>query len=289
MKKTLSVILAVIMALGCVLMLASCGGTAEETTAADDTTVAAEDTTAAAESDLAYIKEKGEMIIGYTEFAPMNYIDAKGEFVGFETEFAKAICEELGVKAKFQLIDWSAKETELKGKTIDCIWNGMTITPERLDAMSISTPYMANKQVVIVKKENADKYTKAEDFDGANVVAEIESAGEEVAKTNEFFATANYQPVDTQAKTLMEVKSGVADCAVVDYVLSIGMIGEGTDYEDLVVVDALAFADEEYGIAFRKGSDVTDAVNAAITALVESGKLAKIAEAYKLGDQLIAK
>lgn len=282
MKKTLSVILAVLMALGCVLMFASCGGTTEETTApADDTTAAA--------SDLDYIKAKGEMIIGYTEFAPMNYINDNGEFVGFETEFAKAICKELGVEAKFQLIDWSAKETELAGKTIDCIWNGMTITPERLETMSISTPYMANKQVVIVKAENADKYTKAEDFAGANVVAEIESAGEEVAKTNEFFANANYNPVDTQAKTLMEVKSGVADCAVVDYVLSIGMIGEGTDYEDLVVVDALAFADEEYGIAFRKGSDVTDAVNAAITALVNNGELAKIADTYKLGDQLIAK
>lgn len=282
MKKTLSVILAVLMALGCVLMFASCGGNTEETTApADDTTAAA--------SDLDYIKAKGEMIIGYTEFAPMNYIDDNGNFVGFETEFAKAICKELGVEAKFQLIDWSAKETELNGKTIDCIWNGMTITPERLENMSISTPYMANKQVVIVKAENADKYTKAEDFAGANVVAEIESAGEEVAKTNEFFANAKYNPVDTQAKTLMEVKSGVADCAVVDYVLSIGMIGEGTDYEDLVVVDALAFADEEYGIAFRKGSDVTAAVNSAITALVNNGELAKIADTYKLGDQLIAK
>ena len=282
MKKTLSVILAALLALGCVLMLASCGGnTAEETTAAtEETTVAA--------SDLDYIKAKGELIIGYTEFAPMNYIDDNGNFVGFETEFAKAICEELGVEAKFQLIDWSAKETELAGKTIDCIWNGMTITEERLANMSISTPYMANKQVVIVKAENADKYTKAEDFDGANVVAEIESAGEEVAKTDATFANANYTAVDSQAKTLMEVKSGVADCAVVDYVLSIGMIGEGTDYEDLVVVDTLAFADEEYGIAFRKGSDVTDAVNAAITALVADGTLATIADTYKLSAQLIA-
>ena len=282
MKKTLSVILAVLMALGCVLMFASCGGnTAEETTAGT------EETTAAA-SDLDYIKNKGEMIIGYTEFAPMNYIDDNGNFVGFETEFAKAICEELGVEAKFQLIDWSAKETELAGKTIDCIWNGMTITEERLENMSISTPYMANKQVVIVKAANADKYTKAEDFDGANVVAEIESAGEEVASTDAVFANANYTAVDSQAKTLMEVKSGVADCAVVDYVLSIGMIGEGTDYEDLVVLDAFSFADEEYGIAFRKGSDVTEAVNAAITALVADGTLAAIADTYKLGAQLIA-
>ncbi len=284
MKKTLSVILAVLVALGCMFAFASCGGTTEETTAANEETTAA-----ATESDLDYIKDKGEMIIGYTEFAPMNYKDDEGKFIGFETEFATAVCAELGVNAKFQLIDWSAKETELAGKTIDCIWNGMTITPERLDTMSISTPYMANKQVLIVKAENADKYTTAEDLNGANIVAEIESAGEEVAKTDAFFAGANYTAVDTQAKTLMEVKSGVADGAVVDYVLSIGMIGEGTDYEDLVVVEGAAFADEEYGIAFRKGSDVTDAVNAAITKLVENGELAAIAAKYKLEEQIIAK
>ncbi|MGN1443399.1 MAG: transporter substrate-binding domain-containing protein, partial [Acutalibacteraceae bacterium] len=251
---------------------------------------AAGDTTAAdAASDLAYIQEKGEMIIGYTEFAPMNYKDDNGEFVGFETEFAKAVCKELGVEAKFQLISWEAKETELKSKNIDCIWNGLTITPEREEAMSISTPYMANKQVLIVKKDNADKYLKAEDMKDVNIVAEAESAGEEVAKTDKFFASAKYTPVEDQKTALMEVASGTADGCVVDYVLSIGMIGEGTDYEDLVVVESLAFADEQYGIAFRKDSDVTAKVNEAITKLVESGELNTIAEKYKLSEQIIAK
>ena len=121
------------------------------------------------------------------------------------------------------------------------------------------------------------------------IVAEKESAGEEVVNKEAFFAEANYTAVDTQAKAFTEVASGIADGCVVDYVLSIGMIGEGTDYEDLVVVDELAFADEEYGIAFRKDSDTTAAVNAAITSLVENGKLAEIAAAYKLDAQLIAK
>ena len=240
-------------------------------------------------TDLEYIKDKGTLVIGYTEFAPMNYKDKNGELIGFETEFAKAVCAELGVEAKFQLIDWNAKETELKSKTIDCIWNGMTITPERLEEMDISTPYMANKQVLIVKAENADKYLKAEDMDGANIVAEIESAGEGVAKEDAIFAKANYTAVDSQAKALMEVASGVADACVVDYVLSIGMIGEGTDYENLVVVEELAFADEEYGIAFRKGTDTCAAVNEAISNLVANGKLAEIAKNYKLDKQIIAK
>lgn len=105
------------------------------------------------ESDWEYIKNKGELIIGITYFAPMNYKNDDGELVGFETEFAKAVCEELGVTAKFQEISWAAKETELAAKNIDCIWNGMTITDERLEAMSISIPYMQNKQVMVTKSK----------------------------------------------------------------------------------------------------------------------------------------
>ena len=280
-KKSIALILAALAVIMC-FALAACGG-------AGNTDEPSTDAPEATASDLAYIKEKGEMIIGYTEFAPMNYKNDAGEFVGFETDFAKAVCEELGVEAKFQLISWEAKETELAAKTIDCIWNGMTITPERLEAMSISTPYMANKQVLIVKAENADKYLKPEDMEGAKVVAEVESAGEGVAKEDAFFAKAQYTSVADQATALMEVASGVSDACVVDYVLSIGMIGIGTDYEDLVVVDSLAFADEEYGIAFRKDSDTKAAVNEAISALVANGKLQEIAANYKLEKQLIAK
>lgn len=103
------------------------------------------------DSDWEYIKNKGELVIGITYFAPMNYKNDAGELVGFETEFAKAVCEVLGVKAKFQEISWSAKETELAAKNIDCIWNGMTITEERATNMSVTIPYMANKQVMVVK------------------------------------------------------------------------------------------------------------------------------------------
>ncbi len=107
----------------------------------------------ATESDWEYIKAKGELVVGITYFAPMNYEDENGELTGFETEFAKAVAEELGVKVKFQEIDWNSKEVELNAKNIDCIWNGMTITPEREETMEITIPYMQNKQVVVVKAD----------------------------------------------------------------------------------------------------------------------------------------
>lgn len=135
----------------------------------------------------------------------------------------------------------------------------------------------------------ADKAADVKNADGLTIVAEKESAGEEVATSDEFFAKANYIAVDTQSKALTEVKSGTADGCVVDYVCSIGMIGEGTDYADLVVVETEAFNEEEYGIAFRKGSDITAEVNKAIDALINNGKLAEIAKKYKLEEQIIVK
>lgn len=104
------------------------------------------------EGDLQYVKDKGELVIGITIFAPMNYYDDSEELIGFETEFAKAVCEKLGVEAKFVEINWDSKEMELNSKSIDCIWNGMTITEERLENMSISVPYMQNKQVMVAAK-----------------------------------------------------------------------------------------------------------------------------------------
>ncbi len=257
MKKLISISLALLMLIGCVAMFASCG-------------------------------KEDEFVIGITYYEPMNYLDANGDLTGFETEFAKAVCAELGLTPKFQKIDWKAKETELNSGAIDCIWNGMTINDERRAAMGISDPYMANKQVLVVKAENVEKYSDAAAFKGAVVVAEASSAGEEVATTDALFAEAKFTPVGTQANTLLEVKSGTADCAVLDYVASIGMIGEGTDYADLVVLEKYEFAREEYGIAFRKGDDALRAdFQKAIDKLMADGTIEKIAKEYKLQDLLI--
>ncbi len=269
MKKLLALTLTVLMA---ATMLVGCGvGEVEN----------------AADSDAAYITEKGKLTIGMTIFAPMDYYDENNELIGFEVDFGKAVCEKLGVEAEFVEINWDAKEVELNAKNIDCIWNGMTITDERKANMSISNAYMTNKQVMVAKKDKAESFkTSVKD---ALVVAEAGSAGEELATGDAFFADAKFTAVDSMAKALMDVASGTSDIAIVDFVTSIGSIGEGTDYEDLVVVEAQDFGPEEYGIAFRKGSDLTAKVNAIITELVNDGTLAKIAEKYKLQDVLSAK
>ena len=138
------------------------------------------------------------------------------------------------------------------------------------------------------KKEEVVDYTTAEGISGATVVAEQESAGETVIAEDAFFDKAEYTAVESQARALMEVSAGTADAAVVDYVMSIGSIGEGTDYEDLQLVEGVEFSPEEYGIAFRKGSDMAYKVNQAIAELKDEGKLQEIAEAYKLEDLVTA-
>ena len=242
--------------------------------------------TAQTESDLAYIKDKGKLVIGYTLFSPMNFKDDNNELTGFETEFGKLVCEKLGVTPEFQEIDWDSKEIELNSKNIDCIWNGMTITEERQENMSISTPYMENRQVMIVKAANVEKYMNS--VDGANVVAEKGSTGEELVEADEFFANCKYTALDSQAKGLMEVEAGTSDVVIGDYVMACGSVGEGTDYKDLAFIDK-NFENQNYGIAFRKGSDVTAEVNKAIQELADEGKLQELAAKYKLDDLLLVK
>lgn len=282
MKKLTAFILSALMA---VTALTGCGGQSSSSEASKDNP-----SSQSATGDWSYIADKGDLVIGITYFEPMNYKDENGELTGFETEFAQSVCEKLGVKANFQKIDWDSKEVELNAKTIDCIWNGLTITDERQENMGISTPYMENKQVMVTKAENADKFTTAEAVKGATVVAEKKSAGEDVAKGDEFFKEANYVSVDSQAKALLEVKSGTADIAIIDYVMSIGTIADGTDYADLKVVEGKDFAKEQYGIAVRKGdAETLQKINDAIQAVADDGKLEEIAKKYNLQDLLLVK
>ncbi len=267
MKKIITTILATILCLG---VFASCGKEKLE--------------------DYAYLEDKGEITIGITLFNPMNFNDENGKLTGFETEFATAVCEKLGLTPNFQVIEWDSKETELKSFAIDCIWNGMTIKPELQENLDISIPYMENKQVLVTSAENADTYATKEGLAGKSVVAESGSAGETTVTTNDFFADVEFVGVDSQATTLLEVKSKTADAAVIDYVMTIGSIGEGTDYSDLVMVEGTGFGKEEYGVAFRKNSPETlEKFNNAMRELAEDGTLDEIATKYKLQDLIIVK
>ena len=128
-------------------------------------------------ADFQYIMEKGKLVVGYTLFAPIAYKDDNGKLIGFDIELAEAVAEFLQIEVEFVVIEWSAKEALLEAKTIDCIWNGMTITDERLAAMEISMPYMNNKQVAVIRKEDKDLYKNTDDMSKALIGAENGSAG----------------------------------------------------------------------------------------------------------------
>jgi len=280
MKKILSVLLALV-----TLTVTACSGGAPAAGGGGVTAPAPANSVSGA-ADWENIKNKGELVIGVTYFEPMCYKNSDGTLTGFETDFANAVCENLGVKATFKEIDWNSKEMELNSKNIDCIWNGMTITDERKSTMSVSNPYMKNAQVLVTKKGNAETLGKS--ADKKIIVAETGSAGGDVVKGNDFFKDSEYIGVASMANAIMEVASGTADGCVIDYVASIGMIGAGTDYADLAVVSGREFADEEYGIAFRKGdTELTAKVNETINALAKEGKLEEIAAKYKLQERLV--
>ena len=275
MKKLISMALAA----GMAVSLAACGGAASSAPAADSAASGAASTTeAAADSDLAYIQGKGKMTIGYTVYEPMNYTDAEGNFTGFDTELATAVCEKLGVEPDFVEINWDTKIVELDAKSVDCIWNGMTLTDEIMANTACTKAYAKNAQVVVMKAD-AD-YTSTADLVGKTVVAEAGSAGESAIQDDESLSQADYISKSVQTDCLMEVAAGTADAAVLDLTLATAMIGDGTDYANLTIKDELNA--EEYGVAFRKGSDAAAAVDAAFDELKSDGTMQKLADKYSL-------
>ena len=275
MKRLVSAFLAGAMALS----LAACGGAASTSTVASSASAsgsAAASETAA--SDLDYIKEKGKMVIGYTVYEPMNYTDADGNFTGFDTELATAVCEKLGVEPEFVEINWDTKVVELDAKSIDCIWNGMTLTDDIMANAATTKAYAKNAQVVVVK--DGTDYSSTADLVGKTVVAEAGSAGEAAIEGDENLAQADYVSKSVQTDCLMEVAAGTADAAVLDLTLANAMIGAGTDYAGLKIVDELNA--EEYGVAFRKGSDAAAAVDAAFDELKADGTMQALADKYDL-------
>ena len=276
MKRLVSAFLAGAM----VLSLAACGGAASASTVASSAASGSAAASAAetAAGDLDYIKEKGKMVIGYTVYEPMNYTDADGNFTGFDTELATAVCEKLGVEPEFVEINWDTKVVELDAKSIDCIWNGMTLTDDIMANTATTKAYAKNAQVVVVR--DGTDYSSTADLVGKTVVAEAGSAGEAAIEGDENLAQADYVSKSVQTDCLMEVAAGTADAAVLDLTLANAMIGEGTDYASLKIVDELNA--EEYGVAFRKGSDAAAAVDAAFDELKADGTMQALADKYDL-------
>ena len=217
MKKLIALLLA-----GCMLTasVVGCGNTNDAPADAVD----AVDSVEATESDLEYVKEKGVLVVGITDFAPMDYKDENGNWIGFDADMASAFAGELGVAVEYVEIDWDNKILELDGKTIDCVWNGMTLTDEVKAAMETSNPYCNNAQIVIVPAEKAADYQTVESLEGLSFAVEAGSAGEAEVTALGLDCT----PVKAQSDAVMEVAAGTSDAAVIDSLMAAAMVGEGT-------------------------------------------------------------
>jgi len=261
MKKTKK-LAALLLALVMVLALGACGGKSGG-------------------SDVDYVKEKGTLIVGITDFEPMDYKDANGEWIGFDADMAKAFAKSLGVEAQFVEINWDNKHMELETKAIDAVWNGMTLTPDVKKLMGTGNAYCKNAQVVVCSAAIADQYMTTDNLGELTFSVENGSAGKEALDALGIAYTA----VDTQAKALMEVASGSSDACVIDLLMAGAMIGEGTSYPDLTT--AVELESEEYGVGFRKDSDLIKAFNDFLKSAYDDGTATSLAEAYGIAKNLI--
>ena len=258
-KKLLCAAMIMIMVLG-TLVMTGCGGSSDKSADKDTLVVGLDDT-----------------------FAPMGFRDENGDLVGFDIDLANAVGEELGMKVEFKPIDWDAKEIELESGTIDCVWNGMTLTDEVLNSMECSKPYCKNAQVVVVKSEVADQYQDVDSLSGLAFAVEAGSAGESAVKE---LGLEDYTAVPTQADALMNVAAGTADACVIDLLMAGAMIGEGTSYDQLTYTVSLT--EEEYGVGFRKGSDLAAAFNDFYAAAFADGTVEEVATVYGVQESIVA-
>ena len=289
MKKVISLLMVFAMALAMV----ACGSTTTDTGGDGQNSGAGNSGNAggaasdsgddAAESDLAYVTEKGTLIVGMTDFAPMDYKDESGEWIGFDADMAKAFAESLGVEVEFLEINWDNKLMELDTKGIDVIWNGMTITDEVTNGASVSEPYCNNGQVVVVPADVAEDYQTVESLSGLSFAVENGSAGAEQLD----LLGLSYTAKTTQADALLEVASGASDACVIDLLMAGAMIGEGTSYPELTYTVQLN--SEEYGVAFRQGSDLTEAFNTFWKEAYDAGTVMEVATTYGVQESVIEK
>lgn len=291
MKKR---VLALLMASAMVISLAACSSSSsdesdidgastaeEEASSEEEEDLSAEEETSEEDSDIAYIQEKGTLIVGITDFEPMDYLDDSGEWIGFDADLAKLVAEDLGVEIEFVEIDWDNKILELDNKSVDVIWNGMTFTDEVSESMNCTNAYLNNAQIVVMSSDVIDSYMDVDSLAELTFAVESGSAGAAAAED----LGLSYTEVLAQSDALLEVASGSSDAAIIDSLMAAAMVGEGTSYESLAY--GLELTTEEYVIGCRVGSDLTEYINEELAAWYADGTLQEIAETYGVTAALV--
>ncbi len=227
-------------------------------------------------------KDKGTLIVGITDFEPMDYKDDSGNWIGFDADLAAKVAEDLGVEVQFEEIDWDNKILELDNKSIDVVWNGMTLTDEVTNSMACTNAYLNNAQVVVLPSDKADQYPDVDSMKDLSFAVEAGSAGEAAAKEEGF----TYTSMTSQADTLMEIQAGTSDASIIDLLMAGAMIGEGTSYPNLT--HTLELTTEKYGIGCRKGSDLADYINGELKKFYDDGSMQTIAEKYGVQDAIVS-
>ena len=228
----------------------------------------------------AYIENKGELIVGLDDaFAPMGFRDEDGNLVGFDIDLANAAGEYLGLNVTFKPIDWDAKDMELSSKRIDCIWNGMSVLPERIEAYSLTKKYLNNK-IVIMTLDPELNITSTADLANVTLGTQVSSAALSTMQANPDWSTfeANVTEYATYDEAILAMQGGRVQAIVVDQVL-----GEykNANMDNAMSVCDFGFGDDFYAIGCRKGeTDVADKINEAIQALIDNGKAAEISEKW---------
>lgn len=276
MKKFLSVFLAFAMIACVVAGFAGCSKSGK-----DDEVVpyssSKGDTTVKTVADLDKVKDANKIVVGITDYEPIDYkVKGSDEWVGFDADLVRAVADKMGIKVEFVVINWDNKFIELNSGTIDCIWNGMTVSDSVKKNCDISDAYAGNSQVVVMKKDVLSKYKDKDAVKAANLTIAVEkgSAGEAEAKK----LSNNVVSLSAQSDALKEVKSGTADACIIDSTMANSMTKEGTDFSNLGY--SISLTTEEYAAGFRKGSDLTAEVNRILAELKTDRTMDKLSEKY---------
>ena len=218
---------------------------------------------------------KQKLVVGITDYAPMDYRDENGNWIGFDAELATMFAEYIGREVVFQEIVWDNKVADLNSGAIDLVWNGMTASDELGEKIDFSTPYAKNEQVLVVKSGSTVTAANAKN---AKVAVEKGSAGNVVAE--EVIGATDILKAEKQLDALLEVAAGTSDVAVVDLTLAKSVLGKG-EFEDLVIIEGTEYGAEVFAVGLKTGSSMKAQLDEFLKAKYDDGTLARLAEKYE--------